>query len=261
MLNTQHIHEPLKYIDIDTVNLANVIITFWDNYLNFKQLPNVWETVVIPHNTNDIENIMPETECYVFEYWSAGRLISVGGKYQTGLQNFFKEEWYSFDGLKTYFESVIQKNTRIFWPVCSLYLFSTEKLLPKDSRVCPIWNKDRKIYDDFIESCMDSEMKEVNMEFKDPNHRFFILTQNGFTVSLGNYSIEKQTWIAHIGIVTPKKYQWNGYGKALVNTIVHDILDNNLTPQYRADTTNLASMNIAESLGFTKVLESYSFVV
>lgn len=250
---------------LEQENLTNTIITFWDNYLDFKQIPEKWKTVVIPHNMGDItrditSSGLPENEFFVFEHLSAGRIISVHDKYVGRVTDLIDREWYNFDGLKNAFQFLVQKNTKILWPVASLYLFSTEKLLPLDSRVEQIWNKDKKMYDHFMKSCVDGEIKEVNMDFEDLTHRFFILHQDWNIVSLCNYSIDEKTKIAHIWIITPKKYQWNGYGKALVNTVVQDILKNNFVPQYRADTTNIASCKIAESLGFTPVLESYSFV-
>ena len=98
------------------------------------------------------------------------------------------------------------------------------------------------------------------MVFDDPNHTFFVLHQNEEVVSLCNYSTDEETKIAHIGIITPKQFCGNGYATILVNSVVQNILESDLVPQYRAEWSNNASLGIAKSLGFTPVIESFSFV-
>lgn len=236
--------------------LNKTIFNFWNNYLDFGKIPDKWKTIVISHN---IASEISENEFLIFEYLSEWRVISVNNKYFQKIKSLINYKWYDFNILRKEFENLTQKKSNIFWPVISLYLYSTEKLLPINYQVKKIEIKDKKIYDDFFKSCLDSEKKEVDMDLEDLTHRFFVLYNEKKVVSMGNYSIDEKTNIAHIWIITPKKYQWRGYGKQLVNTIIHDILSNNLIPQYRAKNTNIASLKIAKSLWFEPVLETFTF--
>ncbi len=239
-------------------NINKMIFKLWNNHLDFKRIPSKWETIVIPHS---VSSGMPDTELFVFEYLEAWRVISVHKKYFEEIKNFIDLEWYSFDSLRNKFESLTWKKSKLLWPVISLYLFSDNKLLTESINVEKLNTENKRVYEDFMNSCVDWEVEEVDMDFDDPTHRFFALYNDWKVVSLWNYSIDDPTKIAHIWIITPKRYQGNGYGKELVNTMVHDIFKNWLIPQYRADDFNVLSMKIAHSLWFEDVLKTYSFIV
>lgn len=233
--------------------LDKIIFTFWNNYLNFKQIPDKWEIIIIPHH---IRFEIPQDECIIFEYFGHWKIISVHEKYVEDIKTFIASNGYGFEELKNYFKNILQKDIVIFWPITSLYLYSMEKLLPIHWQIKKIKLKDKDIYNNFMESCTHHEEKEVNMDIEDSSHHFFVLYNDWNVVSMGNYSIDKETDIAHIWIITPKKYQRNGYGKHLVNGMIHDILNNNLIPQYRVKNTNKASIRIAKQFWFTSILES-----
>lgn len=239
-----------------TTNLDTTITKFWDNYLDFKIVPNKWENLIIPHSK---VSELPDTEFFILEFRKAWRIISVHEKYFEQVVGFINSYWYSFEKLRKEFENLTGKNSKIAWPIVSAYLFSDEKLLPVSKEVVKLELEDRGIFDDFMTNCLDWEEKEVDMNFEDSTHRFFVLYKDWVVVSLCNYSVNKETKIAHIGIITLKKYQWNGYAKTLVNTVVHDILDNWFYPQYRADKVGSVSINIALLLWFEIYLESFSF--
>lgn len=241
---------------INKNNLNTIIIWFWNNFLDFKTVPNKWENLIISHSK---ASELPETELYVLEFKEAWRIISIHEKYYKQIEEFINWHWYSFDGLRKEFEKLTGKTSKIAWPILSAYLFSDEKLLPVSKDVIELKSEDIQKFNDFMNNCPDCDKKEVDMNFEDPTHRFFILNVNWEAVSLCNYSIDEETRIAHIGIITLKKYQWKGYAKTLVNSVVHNILDNWLYSQYRADKFGSVSIKIALSLWFEIFLESYSF--
>ncbi len=240
---------------IDIEKTKQTIVTFRGDYLGFTEIPGEWLIKIIGHKDG---SRIPENDFLVYEFEDEWTLITVGDKYREQIENFINEHWYSVESLKKQYESLVGKESRVHWPVVSFYLFTTDKLLNKAPNVRQLHSHDMQLFLDFVNSCIDGEMEEVDMNFDDSTHKFFALEIEWKICSLGNYSIHEQTWIAHIWVVTPVKYAWNWYGKMLVNSIVDDILENNLIPQYRAKTKNVASLKIAESLGFKRVLESYT---
>lgn len=241
------------------------VIKFWNNYLNFKELPVKWITKVISHNTGDeSQNIppsyLPEDEFFIFEHKDFWRIISVHEKHQRAVLNLINNEWYNKEKITKLFSELITYEIKIKWPVFSYYLFDDKKLIPKNDNIKELNNEDRKIYEDFILTFVDDEIKEVDMQFWDPTHKFFVLYNEKEIVSICNYSYDEQRIIGHIWIITPKKFQGKGYGKKLVNSVIHNIIQDNLIPQYRVDFDNVASNRIADSLWFEKIISSFSII-
>lgn len=241
------------------------IIDFWNNYLNFWELPSKWITKVISHNTGDeSQNIppsyLPENEFFIFEHRDKWRVISVHEKYTKIIADIINSDWYNIGKLTETYEKLTHNKPIIKWPVFSYYLYSTENLLPRNENVKKLEIGDVALYNEFIKSCINEEIKEVDMQFEDPAHNFYVLYQNWDKVSVCNYSTDEKNIIWHIWIITPRRFQWNWYAKILVNTVILEILENNLIPQYRAGSDNPASIKIAESLWFKKVIESFSII-
>lgn len=233
------------------------IIDFWDEYLDFKIIPKEWENRVALHNhTSGIS----EDEFFITEFPSAGRHISVSEKYADKVRNFISEEKYDFNGLKKEAEMLMGGKIKQLWPVTTMALWTTEKIKAINSDIAKLGLNDKKIFEDFMDICTEDDKNEVNMEFDNPTHTFFVLRKNWTVVSLWNYSVDDKSRIGHLWILTPKKHSWNWYWKTLVNAMVIDILQRDLAPQYRAQSTNIASIKIAVSLWFETVLESFSFV-
>lgn len=235
--------------------ITDAIINFWRNYLGFTQIPSTWEIGIIIHKSG---SEIPDDDLIVFNYLSKGQIVSVAQQYFDEIEYYIQENWVAIEDLQKKFELTTQKKTQVYGPVISFYLFSTDKLLPINSSIEKLEITDKKIFDDFIGSCVDGEMQEVDMDFMSPHHHFFILRHEWEVVSLGNYSLDEtgKTPIAHIWIVTPKRHAWKGFGKELVSAMTHNILNKELVPQYRAKSSNAASLKIAESLWFTPVIES-----
>ncbi len=238
-------------------NLFGVVLAFWDEYLNFKDIPNKWEVVIITHNPT---SWIPENEFFITEFPDSWIVISVHDNYVQEIRALIGEKWYDFEILKSRFEQLTRWEAKILGPVVTMSIKGFDKLLPMSPNAIRLEPEDEKKFHDFMESCTDSEAKEVNMEFGNPTHFFYALYQEWIIVSLANYSVDDKNRIGHIWIITPFRFSWKGYGKQLVNTVIRQIIDSWLAPQYRASSTNIASLKIAESLWFERVLESFSFI-
>lgn len=60
---------------------------------------------------------------------------------------------------------------------------------------------------------------------------------------------------ANIVIETKEKYRKKGYGKAVVEKISRDLIRDNIVPIYWVNKENIASINLAKSLGFVKIAD------
>ena len=235
--------------------LSPKILGFWDNFLGFWELPENWETKLILHKKG---SQIDEDEIFILEVNWSWRIISVSTKYEDMVRKMLESD---FDErkLKKIYEKATNWKMTILWPIITSYLDNEqEKEDVIDWRIQIL--EDKKLFDDFVKWCKDNEMKEVNMEFWNPSHKFFAFNVDWDIVSLGNYSMDDKKTIGHIWIVTPKRFSWKWYWKILVKAMVKDIIDNWLIPQYRTSKDNIASQKIALSLWFKKIMESYSLV-
>ncbi len=240
-----------KKIDKNKVN--KVIFNFWNNFLNFKEIPVSWNNLTIIHNR---KSDLPENQINILSFYNNWNIISVPKKYFNILSKYLNSNKYNIEKLLIKFESIENKKVQKFWPVIFYYLYNTNKLIPKNINVRQLkWIIDKSIFNEYIESCTKEEQNSVDMDFDDKTHIFFWLFIEKKLVSLWNYSIDIDTGISHIWILTHSKYVKNWYWKELVNTLVLDILEKGLIPQYRVKHNNIASIKLAESLWFEKVLE------
>ncbi|MCX6822443.1 MAG: GNAT family N-acetyltransferase [candidate division SR1 bacterium] len=143
-----------------------------------------------------------------------------------------------------------------------LYFFENEKLLPIDNNIRKLEKSEKALFDAFMDKCTEQERYDVYMDFEAKFHNFYAYFQDGDVVALGEYcKIHDEDEIVLPSIITKENYRGKGYGKAVVNAMTHKIIESGLISQYRADPKNIASINLAKSLGYEEVIEGYSLAM
>ena len=252
----------MKWIEkisiLDDKKINKVIFNFWNNFLNFKEIPNKWTNLVIKH---DLKSKLTNDEIYIISFYDKWNILSVPELYFSRISKYLQNNTYNISKLLKEFKLIKNEKIKKVWPVISYYLYWTEKLFSKSINVRKLkWNIDKNIFEKYIESCSKEEVDNIDMDFNDLTHEFFWLFINNTMVSVWNYSIDKITKIAHIWIITNFLYTKKWYWKVLVNTMVINILEEQLIPQYRVDKDNIASIKIAKSLWFIWILEGISLI-
>lgn len=104
------------------------------------------------------------------------------------------------------------------------------------------------ILDLFYLDCSDDDKEtlDLNLEQDTVLGAFY---QNKL-VAVARYITIRETHIADITVLTCQTERGKGYSKPLVSELVKLILSKGLCPKYRVQDTNIASIKIAERLGF-----------
>lgn len=162
----------------------------------------------------------------------------------------------NYEELKILMEKAYQKEGVLDSPVDTYYLLSTQKLRVRNAQSRWLLPSDESKYNHFVAQ-VDLGEKGVNIEFHNPLHRNYGLFEGEKLVALWNYELSHADLMANIGIITLPEARGKWYATELVSALTHDILAEGYVPQYRARHDNPASWNIAASLWFEKIIETY----
>lgn len=237
--------------------INNRIFNYWNNFLFFKQKPKIWDNIVIRHN---LDSWLWIDEIYILSFFNWWNVISVWNNYFDYIFEYINTNWYNLELLKNEFKKLTSRGIKVKWPVISFYLFYDKYIMNESLNIKAITEKDKMEYYKFLSSCDKIDLEKVDINLFDITHRLFWFFEKEKLVSLWNYSIDEETKIAHIWIITLKCHQWKWFWKVLVNWIVKDILANWFIPQYRVLKNNLSSLKIARSLWFEEILETLSII-
>ena len=122
------------------------------------------------------------------------------------------------------------------------------------SRVISINNGQKKEYFNSFKIRRDDVYKEKKWKEISKNNFLKGIIKDNKIVSMG-YISDINYGMGNIVIQTIEEYQNRGYGKMVVEKISQEALKNSILPIYWVENKNIASIKLAESLGFKKVVD------
>ena len=122
------------------------------------------------------------------------------------------------------------------------------------SRVISINNGQKKEYFNSFKIRRDDVYKEKKWKEISKNNFLKGIIKDNKIVSMG-YISNINYGMGNIVIQTIEDYQNRGYGKMVVEKISQEALKNSILPIYWVENKNIASIKLAESLGFKKVVD------
>ena len=122
------------------------------------------------------------------------------------------------------------------------------------SRVISINNGQKKEYFNSFKIRRDDVYKEKKWKEISKNNFLKGIIKDNKIVSMG-YISNINYGMGNIVIQTIEEYQNRGYGKMVVEKISQEALKNSILPIYWVENKNIASIKLAESLGFKKVVD------
>lgn len=122
------------------------------------------------------------------------------------------------------------------------------------SKVISINNLQKKEYFNSFKIIRDDVYKEKKWKEISKNNFLNGIIKDNKIVSMG-YISDINYGMGNIVIQTIEEYQNRGYGKMVVEKISQEALKNSVLPIYWVENKNIASIKLAESLGFKKVVD------
>lgn len=122
------------------------------------------------------------------------------------------------------------------------------------SKVISINNQQKKEYFNSFKIIRDDVYKEKKWKEISKNNFLNGIIKDNKIVSMG-YISDINYGMGNIVIQTIEEYQNRGYGKMVVEKISQEALKNGVLPIYWVENKNIASIKLAESLGFKKVVD------
>lgn len=122
------------------------------------------------------------------------------------------------------------------------------------SKVISINNEQKKEYFNSFKIIKDDVYKEKKWKEISKNNFLNGIIKDNKIVSMG-YISDINYGMGNIVIQTIEEYQNRGYGKMVVEKISQEALKNGVLPIYWVENKNIASIKLAESLGFKKVVD------
>ena len=112
---------------------------------------------------------------------------------------------------------------------------------------------DKEAIEQFYEGLSEDDIDTLDLDFEDDTTIAFAVYNDDVIAAIGRYYViptEKGTM--DITLVTSKNYRGKGFASLLLKKMITLGLENNLVPRYRVKTDNIASIKVAEKLGFIK---------
>lgn len=122
------------------------------------------------------------------------------------------------------------------------------------SKVISINNQQKKEYFNSFKIIRDDVYKEKKWKEISKNNFLNGIIKDNKIVSMG-YISNINYGMGNIVIQTIEEYQNRGYGKMVVEKISQEAFKNSILPIYWVENKNIASIKLAESLGFKKVVD------
>lgn len=108
---------------------------------------------------------------------------------------------------------------------------------------------------DLLRSCSEDESDTFDVEIEELNKSMYChgFISGGKLLGAARYYVIPRTdRLTDITLLTRPANRGHGIGKALLGSLLTEILAKKLIPRYRVKVDNLASQKVAESLGFVK---------
>lgn len=111
----------------------------------------------------------------------------------------------------------------------------------------------RSQLESFLKSCTEDEVDTLDIDDSIPDANIVVVRHSQSIVGAGRYSIIPGTEVlADLTLLTSPNHRAKGLAKAILTTLVHELLRLKLVPRYRVKTDNASSIKVAERLGFKK---------
>ena len=157
--------------------------------------------------------------------------------------------------IKNYIKILLQNKMQNFRIKEMYRMYKNESKNDIDiSRVISINNEQKKEYFNSFKIIRDDVYKEKKWKEISKNNFLNGIIKDNKIVSMG-YISNINYGMGNIVIQTIEEYQNRGYGKMVVEKISQEALKNSILPIYWVENKNIASIKLAESLGFKKVVD------
>ncbi|MGB3478446.1 MAG: GNAT family N-acetyltransferase [bacterium] len=123
---------------------------------------------------------------------------------------------------------------------------------PKFCLIRKLSSDDNHIFKQFLEACSDSDKKAGAVNLNDSI--CFACFHKGKVVAVATYSFWGDI-LADIAVLTHPAFRKRGLGKAVLSALCRWGIRNNRIKQYCCSSNNTASINLATSLKFEKLIE------
>ena len=124
--------------------------------------------------------------------------------------------------------------------------------LPEFCSIRELNSENRYVFKEFLEVCSDSDKQTGAVSPDDPV--CFVCFYKGKTGAVATYSFWGEL-LADIAVLTHPAYRKRGLGKAVLSALCRWGLQNNRISQYCCSKSNFASINLATSLKFEKLIK------
>lgn len=176
--------------------------------------------------------------------------IIIDSKYCKDLSKLFKKNKDKKDILKEYFD-----DRKIDINIQEMYRMKKDCFVDVNIENVVSFNENNKVaYFNAFEHTNDINYKQLKWEKMVKYKYIYGIIDDEKFVSIGFVSNIDENG-ANIVIETKEKYRRKGYGKAIVEKISRDLIRDNIVPIYWVNKENIASINLAKSLGFVKIAD------
>lgn len=157
--------------------------------------------------------------------------------------------------IKNYIKIFLQNKIQHFRIKEMYRMYKNERRNDIDiSKVISINNQQKKEYFNSFKIIRDDVYKEKKWKEISKNNFLNGIIKDNKIVSMG-YISDINYGMGNIVIQTIEEYQNRGYGKMVVEKISQEALKNGVLAIYWVENKNIASIKLAESLGFKKVVD------
>lgn len=174
----------------------------------------------------------------------------IDSKYCKDLSKLLKNNKDKKDILKEYFD-----DKKININIQEMYRMKKDCIVDVNIENVVNFNENNKVaYFNAFEHTKDINYKQLKWEKMVKYKYIYGIIDDEKFVSIGFVSNIDENG-ANIVIETKEKYRRKGYGKAIVEKISRDLIRDNIAPIYWVNKENVASINLAKSLGFVKIAD------
>lgn len=141
----------------------------------------------------------------------------------------------------------------IDYGLTSAALFIPSNSFSKSIEIRKLSPNDLEASENFKNSCSEDDVDTLDFNLE-TDIAYGAFLQNKL-IGVSRYLVLRDTKIADITVVISSEYRNQKISTPLVSKIVESILADSLTPKYRVQTENIASIKIAQRLGFKPLFQ------
>ncbi|MBP8016673.1 GNAT family N-acetyltransferase [Candidatus Gracilibacteria bacterium] len=248
------------------LNKENIIDVIKNHWLNLTGCTiedfNSGINFILDSENSKLENTKKiKEEICVLNFKNGGTIINVADECFSELKEIIQNFGVNDEKIGQLLQKKYKGILVSYYSVRS-YIFNCEKLVSIDQNVRKLKKSEKKVFDDFMGKCTENERYNVYMDFETDFHNFYAYFYEDNIVAIGEYSkIHGDDEVVSLSIIVKEGCRGKGYGKAVVNAMTHKIIEASLVPQYRADPKNIASINLAKSLGYEELINGFSLSI